>query len=239
MTRIKEATFNGCSSLIRVAIPSSVTNIEERAFNWCSVLTSVAIPASITSIGLNAFARCSSLTTVLVQPGDTDDDATAVANADDTNSAVWSTLFAPWDNEDYDSDDSDDEEQHEQHFSDDVKIWAPDTVVAQLTGYFEGFNRFAEVLRACRAAPDAKTWAAVQLWLWWLPPTSFSDSVGGDASLQVVCKSRVAAVWTTMLAGLRTEKVATLPLLPEELWLLVFGFLKHDQQPTFATEESL
>ena len=121
----------------------------------------------------------------------------------------------------------------------DVKIWVPDHIVAQLTGRFNEYNRFAEVPRARRAAPDAKTWAAVQLWLWWLPPTSFSDSVGGDASLQVVCKSRVAAVWTTMLAGLRTEKMATLPRLPEELWLLVFGFLKHDQQPTFATEESL
>ena len=38
-----------------------------------------------------------------------------------------------------------------------------------------------------------------------------------------------------MLAGSRAESVvsATLPGLPEELWLYIFGFLKHDQQPTF------
>ena len=38
-----------------------------------------------------------------------------------------------------------------------------------------------------------------------------------------------------MLAGFRAENAvsATLPGLPEELWLYIFGFLKHDQQPTF------
>jgi len=36
-----------------------------------------------------------------------------------------------------------------------------------------------------------------------------------------------------MLAAVRAEKTTTLPCLPEELWLHMFGFLKHDQQPIF------
>ena len=45
--------------------------------------------------------------------------------------------------------------------------------------------------------------------------------------------TRVTTIWTTMLAGSRTEKIATLPRLPEELWLYMFGFLKHEEQPAF------
>lgn len=119
--------------------------------------------------------------------------ATAV---DDSNPSVWSRLFAPWDIENYESDDSEDEEQFEPLVPDDIKIWAPDTVVAQLTGQFEDCTRFADIPRALRAALDAKTWASVQLWLWWLwwlPPTSFS----GDGD-RVVCTSRQLTVWVTI-----------------------------------------
>ena len=64
-------------------------------------------------------------------------------------------------------------------------------------------KRFADVPRAPWAVPDAKTWAGVQLWLWWRPPTSFPSS-----RYRVVCKSRQLATWTTMLGGLRAEKTA-------------------------------
>lgn len=101
----------------------------------------------------------------------------------------------------------------------------------RLKGPFEAYNQFKDVPRALRAAPDAKTWAGVQLWLWWLPPTSFS----GDGD-RVVCKSRQLTVWPTMLCGLRTEESITSTSLPEELWLYTFGFLKHDQQPTFPNK---
>ena len=91
-------------------------------------------------------------------------------SVEDSNPSVGSTLFAPWDNKGYDSDDPDDEEEPDQLLPDETKIWAPGTEVAQLTGQFEDFTRFGDIPRA---APDAKTWAGVQLWLWWPPPTSF------------------------------------------------------------------
>ena len=185
----------------------------------------------MTSIGARAFSGCSSITTLLVQPGGAD---AAVGDDNNSNSAVWSRLFDSFigmvANEDLaDSDDDDGvEEECDQLLPDETRIWAPDHIVAQLTGLFNDCKQVADVPRALRAAPDAKTWAGVQLWLWWLPPTSFAG--GGD---RVVCKSRVVAVWTTMLAGLRAERTASVPRLPEELWLYTFGFLKHDEQPAF------
>jgi len=57
---------------------------------------------------------------------------------------------------------------------------------------------------------------------------------GGDGNNnRVVCKSRATTIRTTMLAGFHAEKTATLPRLPEELWLYMFVFLKHDQQPAY------
>ena len=73
-----------------------------------------------------------------------------------------------------------------------------------------------------------------------------ADSAAADAAAsaftgvgdRVVCESRQLVLWMTMLGGLRAETDATLPRLPEELWLLTFGFLKHDQQPTFAAQDA-
>ena len=124
------------------------------------------------------------MATVRIQPGVDVTAGTATA-VDDSNPSVWSKLFAPWDNGDYDEED---EEQFEQLLPDDVKIWAPDTVVAQFTGQFKDCSRFVDIPRALRVAPDAKTWAGVQLWLWWLPPTAFS----GDGD-RVVCTTRGSA----------------------------------------------
>ena len=155
---------------------------------------------------------------VLVSPGGAD---AAVDAADKSNSKAWPRLFdsfiAMVENDDWEEVES----ECDQLLPDETRIWAPDHIVAQLTGQFNDCKRFADIPRALRAAPDAKTWAGVQLWLWWLPPTSFGD---GD---RVVCKARVATVWATMLGGFRAEMTGSLPRLPEELWLYTFSFLKH------------
>ncbi len=55
VTRIKNDTFFGCTSLTSVTIPDSVTSIGGSAFSGCKSLTSVTIPDSVTSIGSGAF----------------------------------------------------------------------------------------------------------------------------------------------------------------------------------------
>jgi len=211
-----------------------VTSIGASAFERCYSLTSIAIPTSTTSIGGNAFKGCSSITALLVHPSDAnaaDEDEAGV----DSNPDAWSRLYAA-----YDTDDSDyEEEEYEQLLPDTTKIWAPDTIVAQLAGQFEAFARFADVPRAFRAAPDATTWAGAQLWLWWLPPSSFYSGGDGsdDGDDRVVCKSRVVTIWITMLSAYKSSEVLdVLPDLEPELWEHIFTFLKHDQQPAVTVQ---
>jgi hypothetical protein len=58
--------FKGCSGLISVKIPNSVTTIKYCAFANCSGLTSIDIPNSVTSIGGGAFSGCIGLTNICI-----------------------------------------------------------------------------------------------------------------------------------------------------------------------------
>ena len=60
--------FEGCSGLISLTIPSSITSIGYSAFSGCSGLTSLTIPSSVTRIDELAFYGCSGLTSIYVYP---------------------------------------------------------------------------------------------------------------------------------------------------------------------------
>lgn len=51
-------TFNGCTVLPRVTIPSTVTLIDNKAFADCEAMTSIEIPSTVTKIGFGAFSGC-------------------------------------------------------------------------------------------------------------------------------------------------------------------------------------
>lgn len=63
---IASTAFYGCTALIGVTIPASVTYIDTYAFSDCSSLASVVIPNSVTSIGEHTFSNCSSLANVVI-----------------------------------------------------------------------------------------------------------------------------------------------------------------------------
>jgi len=216
VTSIGDWAFAGCSALASLAIPSSVTSIGEEAFYGCSSLTSIAIPSSVTSIGDCAFYGCSSLTTLFAKPIYGTDTTTTAENIS-YEGATPNTLaiITAFNNVD--------------QFTAVTKIWAPDAVIAELKGPYKAYNTFADIPRPLRAAPDATTWAGVQLWMWWLPPSSFS---AGSDDTRTSCKSRTFTIWYTMLSAYKSSEVMEiLPDLEPELWELIFTFLRHDHQP--------
>lgn len=58
------STFNGCTSLATVTLPSSLIEIGGSAFKGCTNLASLALPETLETIGRSAFEGCTSLETI-------------------------------------------------------------------------------------------------------------------------------------------------------------------------------
>ena len=249
---IRYSTFADCTSMRNVEIPLSVARIEHHAFHRCCSLTSVEIPHSVRSVGWSAFGGCSSLTSIempssMATLGGNDwsgswrgafEGGTALAalliqpanNGGDSNDNTVQNTVAP-------STSAIPKALNEQiQFPPAIKIWATDNVITELKGPFEAYNAFEDVPRALRAAPNVKTWASVQLWRWWLPPSCLwiSGAVVMDGDCRdgncrvVVCKARATMIWIVMLSAHKSSDV--LELLPDmepELWEHIFTFVKH------------
>ena len=222
MTSIGIFAFYGCSSLASIDFAASVTIIEEFAFEICGSLACVTISTSTTTIDAHAFAKCGALAAVMIKPA-ADNNA---GDVDVVEAASWGELAG-----NVIADDLDGglyvEDYDALPPTTIARVWAPDCIIKQLTGPFAAYSKFADLPRAMRVAPDAKTWAAVELWQWWSAPTY----VGQD---RLACLNRRRTVFAVMLSGARTERLALLPRLPEELWLYMFSFLKHAEAPTYV-----
>ena len=58
ITQIEDFSFYGCINLKSIVIPEGVTTIGKEAFRGCKKLESLEIPESVTSIGEYAFSNC-------------------------------------------------------------------------------------------------------------------------------------------------------------------------------------
>ncbi len=61
---INSSGFRGCTNLTSVQLAEGITYIASNAFNGCTNLTSINLPSTLTSIGGSAFRACSKLTSV-------------------------------------------------------------------------------------------------------------------------------------------------------------------------------
>ena len=64
ITAIADETFEDCTSLERVTMPSSIRSIGASAFRRCTVLNNVILPTQVRSIGESAFKLCTGLKTI-------------------------------------------------------------------------------------------------------------------------------------------------------------------------------
>ena len=64
VTEIKSCAFKDCTNLSNINIPERVISIESYAFRSCSRLQSITIPKSVTLIGSWAFADCDQLQSI-------------------------------------------------------------------------------------------------------------------------------------------------------------------------------
>lgn len=68
VTSLQNRTFEQCTKLISVTLPSSITEIGQYAFSSCSSVKTMAIPNGVNTIRQGAFSGCSALTNIVLPP---------------------------------------------------------------------------------------------------------------------------------------------------------------------------
>ena len=96
VTSIGERTFDGCSSLTSVEIPTSVTSIGSYAFSYCTGLTSIEIPNSVTTIGRYAFSVCRGLTSIEIPTSVTSIGNKAFASCSGLTKLIYNAENCQW-----------------------------------------------------------------------------------------------------------------------------------------------
>ena len=249
VTHISRQAFYGCTSLTSVEFQSSaIPDIDYDAFKRCSSLSTVEITHSLLTSLLTSPAKsmyprgreifgicrrvCAAKPIIFIVTPNTGALGTPnlVFQHPMRPQAVVTPEFGSFAH--FIEDKEDGESQNPAI----AKIWAPDEIIAQLDGPFKHFDCLGDLPREMRAAPDATSWAGVQLWQWWLPPFAFFNNKEDG---RIVCQQRRVMIWTVMLAAYcASEVLQTLPDLEPELWELIFTFVKHDQQPVLAQQLS-
>ena len=66
VTAIGDNAFSGCTSLTTLKLSPNIQTIGNYAFSGCTALTAIELPSNIKSIGMNAFSNCDSLEKIIL-----------------------------------------------------------------------------------------------------------------------------------------------------------------------------
>jgi hypothetical protein len=242
LASIKPATFWGCSSLTAVTLPESLATLEDDAFSGCTSLVAITLPASLTAIGKETFAGCSSLATITLPESHSLTDIGVHAFYGCTRLQTLLVVPSPTPSPPHPTTSLTQlfwrRLARKQILPQLLRVRGPDHIIAQLAGRFKPYTTMAEMPNHMQVAPDAKTLAGIELWLWWSPPQP-GGPIAHYNSAASPSHARCLVVWILMLVTARLYRVAAgggLPHLPFELWNMMLGFVKHDALPVLEDD---
>jgi hypothetical protein len=253
LTAIGCYAFGGCSGLVDLHLPDTLTAIDNYAFDGCSGLVDLHLPDALTAIGSHAFSKCTNLRCIVLPPALTNLDSTAFKESTISLrmlvvpllvaveiAAVVGAVFGSRLGPNHSTNSADTKCGESDYvacpnFSNLQLVSAPDAVVASLGGVFAEMTTMTEVRAAGRAVGDV-----VEHCFWSV--TSHLHQVCtrdqracAHALLLVGARLYSQSAQSTVLASDQPSRVAVrkvvlqLPPLPDELWVLVLGWLRRSE----------
>jgi hypothetical protein len=252
LTAIGSHAFDSCSGLVDLHLPDTLRAIGKYAFCGCSGLVDLRLPDTLTAIGGDAFLKCTNLRCIVLPPALATLDSTAFKESTSNLrmlvvpftvsveiAAIVAATFGFRVGPNYSTNSADTKCGE----SDDVDfpnvsnlqlVSAPDAVVASLGGVFAEMTTMTEVRAAGRAV------GGVVEHCFWSVTTHMHQvcSRGQRAcahTLLLVGARLYSQSLSTVLASDRSSHVAVreavlqLPPLPDELWVLVLGWLRRSE----------
>jgi hypothetical protein len=240
LTTIWDLAFSGCSGLVELRLPDSLTVIGDSAFFGCTGLVELSLPDSLVRLGREAFSNCINLRSVNLSAALAVLGATVFQGSHNLRMLVVPVTIPAIGAINEAKVSGARANVHFEHNAGESEfdlralsniqvVCAPDTVVATLGGVFAGMATMAEVRAAGRAISGV-----VEQQYWTV----------GTHRYRVCTRGQRACAHTLMLVGARLysrstpssamapvlfarEALPLLPPLPDELWVLVLGWLRR------------
>jgi len=238
--RIPSGAFNGCENLRTVIMPPNLNTIGTKAFWNCKRITALTIPETVTFIGTSVFAQCISLRWIILPSsievmgdwafqGCSNLRTLLVRTPSKITGVMFTRIGKKWINLT--------QEQLNTAFRDlipdvsknNIRIWSSDTVISMLQGSFDGYTKYSDLPQTLQAAPTRiQSWSALERWRWWSPP-----------DIEIPTHKYHLMVWTALLVSERhlvTDESNSLYIVsevPQEIWMLIFEFIKRDEPVYF------
>jgi hypothetical protein len=253
LTAIDCGAFRGCLGLVHLCLPDTLAAIGSEAFYGCSGLVDLRLPDSLAAIGRHAFFKCTNLHCIVLPPALTTLDSTAF-NESTINLrmlvvpitvaveivAIVAAMFGSRVGPNYSANSADTKCGE----SDDVAfpnvsnlqlVSAPDAVVSSLGGVFAEMTTMTEVRAAGRAVGGVVEHCFWSVTTHMLHVCTRSRRACAHTLLLVGARLHSQSPPSTMLASNQPSRVAVreamlqLPPLPDELWVLVLGWLRRSE----------